>query len=186
MKEYVKFAIVLFIVAGVASGILAFVDSFTKPIIEANQKKEKALARKSVLPQAARFDSICTINNEPAFVAKDDSGNVIGYTFVAAGFGYSSNVKTMVGLKSDLSINKIKIIFQSETPGLGANSEKPWFQEQFSGKKLSQLKVDKDGGDIKSLTGATITSRAVTNSINKGIEIIKKSLEKNNSSAGRS
>ena len=186
MKEYFKFALVLFIVAAVASGILAFVDSFTKPIIEANQKKEKELARKTVLPQATKFDSICTINNEPAYVAKDASGNIVGYTFVAAGFGYSSNVKTMVGLKSDLSINKIKIIFQSETPGLGANSQKPWFQNQFSGKKLSQLKVDKDGGDIKSLTGATITSRAVTNSINKGITIIKNTIKTDNSHTERS
>jgi electron transport complex protein RnfG len=108
MKEYIKYAFVLFIVAAVASGILAFVDSFTKPVILKNQKKEKELARKAVLPQATVFDSICSINNEPGYVAKDDSGNIVGYTFVAAGYGYSSNVKTMVGLKSDFSINKIK------------------------------------------------------------------------------
>lgn len=109
---------------------------------------------------------------------------MVGYTFVAAKNGYSSNVKTMVGLKPDFSINKIKIIFQSETPGLGANSEKPEFQQQFSGKTLTDLKVDKDGGSIKSLTGATITSRAVTNSINEGITILKQKLQ--NSPAGRS
>ncbi len=184
MKDFIRFAFVLFVVAAVASGILAFVNNFTQPIIKENQRKDKENARKEVLPQATVFDSIGTINNETAYAAKDKDGNIIGYTFVAAGYGYSSNVKTMVGLKSDFSINKIKIIFQSETPGLGANSEKPEFQNQFKGKNLSDLKVDKDGGAIKSLTGATITSRAVTNSINKGIFKIKEIVEK--SSAGRS
>ncbi len=183
MKDYIRFAFVLFVVSAVASGILAFVDNFTMPIIKQNQRKEKESARRAVLPQADKFEKIGTINNEGAFIAKDKSGNIVGYTFVAAGYGYSSNVKTMVGLKPDFSINKIKIIYQSETPGLGANSEKPWFQEQFSGKSLSVLKVDKDGGAIKSLTGATITSRAVTNSINRGISELE-SLVKQTATGG--
>jgi electron transport complex protein RnfG len=66
----------------------------------------------------------------------------------------------------------IKIISQKETPGLGAlcvNSEpfngKKWSTLQFVGKGIGDLKVDKDGGPIVSITGATITSRAITNSI---------------------
>ena len=176
MKDYIKFAFVLFVVSALASGILAYINTFTKPIIEQNQLKEKELARKEVLPQAASFDSLTMINNEIAYMAKDKNGKVIGYTFVAAKYGYSSNVKTMVGLTTDFAINKIKIIYQSETPGLGANSEKPDFQNQFAKMKQENLKVDKDGGKVKSLTGATITSRAISNSINEGITIMKKAI----------
>lgn len=176
MKEYIKFGFVLFVVSALASGILAYINNFTEPIIAQNQLKEKEAARKEVLPNAASFDSIAVINNETAYIAKDKSGKIIGYTFVAAKYGYSSNVKTMVGLNTDFAINKIKIIYQSETPGLGANSEKPYFQDQFAKMKQENLKVDKDGGDVKSLTGATITSRAVTNSINEGIATMQKAV----------
>ena len=76
----------------------------------------------------------------------------------------------MVGVNTDLIIEKIKIISQAETPGLGANCEKPEFQEQFSGKQKTEMKVDKDGGTIVSLTGATITTRTIANSIKAAMD----------------
>jgi electron transport complex protein RnfG len=78
----------------------------------------------------------------------------------------------MVGIDTTGRIKKIEIISQKETPGLGALSVesgpfngKKWSTRQFTGKTIDDLKVDKDGGPIVSITGATITSRAVTNSI---------------------
>ncbi len=176
MKYYLKLGIILLIIAATASGILAYINNFTRPIIDKNREEQKAQARKEVLPQAATFDSIMTLNSENVYRGKNDEGKTIGYTMVAALYGYSSNVKTMVGLNSDLQINKIKVIDQKETPGLGANCEQDAFQKQFMGFFLDSLKVDKDGGKIESITGATITSRAVTNSIEKGILTLEKSL----------
>jgi electron transport complex protein RnfG len=80
----------------------------------------------------------------------------------------------MVGVNPDLTINKIKVISQQETPGLGANCEAADFQARFMGLSEAQMKVDKDGGDVKSITGATITTRAITNSIRAGLETLKK------------
>lgn len=176
MKYFIKLGFILFLITAVASGILAFINSFTSPIISENARLEKELARKEVLPQATSFDSIAVINNEPAFAAKNDDQEIIGYTFLASKYGYSSDVKTMVGLNSDLSINKIKIISQSETPGLGANAVKPEFQSRFNNRTVDQLKVDKDGGSIQSITGATITTRTVTNSLKEGIESLQAKL----------
>jgi len=172
MKYYLRLGIVLLVIAIVSSGILAYINSFTRPIIEENQKRAKAEARKEVLPVATDFDSISFFNDETVYVGVDSIGNQVGYTFVASLYGYSSLVKTMVGLTPELKINKIKIIEQKETPGLGANSEKTEFQEQFSGKNIKELTVDKDGGNIISITGATITTRTVTNSIRSGIEMM--------------
>ena len=93
-------------------------------------------------------------------------------TYVASRYGYSSEVKTMVGVNYDMTIKKIKVIEQAETPGLGANATTEGFQGQFSGKGLAGLLVDKDGGKIVSLTGATITSRTVTNSIADGMKVL--------------
>ena len=85
-----------------------------------------------------------------------------------------SDVKTMVGVTPDLKVNRIKIIEQKETPGLGANCEKPKFQQQFENKNKSEMTVDKDGGNIISITGATITTRTVTNSIKAGLNFLEK------------
>lgn len=168
MKEYIRFSLVLFVIAGLASGILAYVNSISKPIIDENQKKAEISARKSVLPKASNFIEK-KINNFEYFVGIDKDKKPVGYTFIAYGPGYSSTVQTMVGVKSDFSIENIQIIYQSETPGLGANCVKPDFQKQFSNMKIPSLAVDKDGGKVVSLTGATISSRAITKSIRVGL-----------------
>lgn len=177
MKYFLKLGLILLFITAIASGILAYINSLTSPIISENARLEKELARKEVLPLASTFDSLGVINNEPAFAAFDKDNNLVGYTLLATQYGYSSDIKTMVGLTNDFLINKIKIIAQAETPGLGANSAKPEFQARFDNKGIEQLKVDKDGGDIQSITGATITTRAVTNSIKAGIESLQKIVE---------
>ena len=173
MKYFLKLGLILLIISAIASGILAFINSITRPLIEENERREKEEARLDVLPEAVTFDSLTVLNEETVYTAKDDSGIIVGYTFIACKYGYSSNVKTMVGLKPDLSINKVKIISQAETPGLGANCVKPEFQAEFADKTENELKVDKDGGDIISLTGATITTRTIANSIKEGLNKLK-------------
>jgi len=173
MKYYLKLGFVLFLITSIASGILAFINTFTDPIIKLNEEKQKEEARLEVQPEAVIFDSIGILNEETVYSALAENSTLIGYTFMAVKYGYSSNIKTMVGLKSDYSINKIKIISQAETPGLGANCDNPEFQSIFSGLNYDALLVDKDGGSIVSITGATITTRTITNSIKEAINSLE-------------
>jgi Na+-translocating ferredoxin:NAD+ oxidoreductase subunit G len=191
MKYYLKLGFVLFLISAIAACSLALLNSKTAPIIKDNKKQAENNARKEVLPEAVTFvaDSIRTESAEPEnnplknavknesssfkyYVGKDEAGGVAGYTFVAAMYGYSSEVKTMVGVSTGFKVTSIKIIDQAETPGLGANCEKPEFTELFENMTADKLKVDKDGGSIRSLTGATITTRAIANSIRAGIEVL--------------
>ncbi len=173
MKYFFKLGFVLLVITVIASGVLAYINSITKPIIEENQRKAKEEARMEVLPEAATFDSISYLNEETVYIGKNEEGNIVGYTFVASLYGYSSDVKTMVGVTPDLKVNRIKIIEQKETPGLGANCEKPEFQQQFENKNKSEMTVDKDGGNIISITGATITTRTLAQSIKLGLGFIE-------------
>ena len=75
-------------------------------------------------------------------------------------------------LSNDMKINKIEIVSQAETPGLGAKCTEPGFAEKYTGLGKEQLLVDKDGGTIKSITGATISTRAITESIKSAVEIL--------------
>ena len=85
----------------------------------------------------------------------------------------------MVGVDREMKITGIKIAFQQETPGLGTRIEEvrkgdsaPWFQEQFRGKTLESLEVVRaaDPERIEAITGATISSQAVANSVREAVE----------------
>jgi electron transport complex protein RnfG len=201
MKYYLRLGFVLLIITAIASGILAFINGFTEPVIRENQIKTQVEARKEVLPQAVTFqkDSLKVETQHTDFnplkkkteggddlfeyyIGKAENGDIVGYTFIAAKYGYSSEIKTMVGVDENLSVSKVKIIFQSETPGLGANCDKPDFSSKFNGNKSEQLFVDKDGGTIKSITGATITTRAITQSIREGLLNLENAIHLNEKS----
>jgi len=170
MKYYLKLGFVLLIITVIASGILAYLNTLTQPIIEENQRVAQEKARKEVLPSAITFDEVA--GDLVYHIGKDATGGVVGYTFVASLYGYSSEVKTMVGVNTDLVIEKIKVISQAETPGLGANCEKPDFLARFDGKQKTELNVVKTAKEdgILSLTGATITTRTIANSIKEAMD----------------
>jgi len=191
MNYFVKLGLVLLVITVIASGILAFVNDLTKDQINSNKALAEEDARQKVLFVASRFEKQIKIlpsvekeanplknqgDTGPSefvyYQGYDASDDLVGYTFVASRYGYSSEVKTMVGLGLDYKVIKIKVIEQAETPGLGANAATDVFQNRFVDQNQEQLKVIKDGGKIESLTGATITSRAVTESIAEGLAVI--------------
>ncbi|MDD3050336.1 MAG: FMN-binding protein [Candidatus Cloacimonetes bacterium] len=188
MKNYAKLGFVLLVISGIATGLLAYVNSITKPIIDENKRITEELARKEVMVDSENkeadiiFTEIGTINDKVAYTAKNKKTNqIIGYTFVASKYGYSSDIRSMVGVTAEFSIKKVKILEQSETPGLGANclinldsDGKKYTLQQFIAKNCEDLTVDKDGGKIISITGATITTRAITKSLDEGLAKLKK------------
>ena len=89
-----------------------------------------------------------------------------GYCVEGGPTGFGGAVDTMVGIDSDGKVTGISVISaSSETPGLGARSTEPEFQAQFAGQVGTEVAVAKDGGSIDALTGATITSRAVSEGV---------------------
>ena len=106
---------------------------------------------------------------------------VVGYALSAFGKGYSSEIETLVGIDTSGVVCGIKILSQTETPGLGTKivekrygETSPWFQQQFINKSYNQLylKKDKPTGTIDAITGATISSVAVTSSVQQAVESV--------------
>ena len=177
MKNILKLGFILMAYAGIAGLLLGWMYTKTKPRIEQQAKMEQEQAIKEVLPSDALvFDEIILSDSTIVFIGFSDEEKTVpvGFAVIGVKYGFSSNIKTLVGLKTDFTVTGIKVMYQSETPGLGTNVQKEWFQEQFATKNLDQLSVDKDGGDIKSITGATISSRTVTESV---VEVIKNLME---------
>jgi electron transport complex protein RnfG len=99
--------------------------------------------------------------------------NVVGYCIKATGEGYGGYIRMMIGINPDGVIKGVRILEHQETPGLGAkiNEVRPgekdaWFLRQFVGKSARTVEVRKN---IDSITGATISSRGVTDAVNKTV-----------------
>jgi len=165
MKEIIRYGFVLAIICIIASGLLAGVNSLTKPKIIAQARAEEQSSLKEVLPQAENFEPVKSAEDIIYYKAYDKNGKFMGAAFKASGKGYSSLIETMVGMLDDGTITAIKVLSQNETPGLGANVAEPPFTSQFSHKK----NLD----DVQAITGATISSKAVIDLVRKKAQEIK-------------
>jgi len=174
----------LLIVCVLSAGGLALLNAKTSPIIAEYKRMEQEQARKEVVPAASAglFVLRDSSTDLPYYEAYSDPEGIqlVGYVFNTVGKGYSSTMETVVGVDLQWKITGIKVTFQQETPGLGTKSTEirygetdPWFQRQFKSKPAELIKVDKDGGEIQSITGATITSRTITDAIRNNTKLLK-------------
>ncbi len=106
-------------------------------------------------------------------VIKDD--NVEGYLVESYGKGYSSYPQVLVAIDNDFIVQKINVLSHKETPGLGDEIEVPEFKDQYRGKDLDHLVVIKGETEdkIEAITGATISTRAVTEGVRLAVELVK-------------
>lgn len=167
-KEVLVPTLTLFIIALVATLLLAMVNGVTADRIAAGKAAAEAEARQTVFPDAKNF-----VDKNNYFEATDADGNVIGYVFNTASKGYGGDVPLTVGIDAAGSITGIVPgDLSNETPGLGQNASKDSFREQFVGKtgKVSVVKNAPGENEIQALTSATITSTAVVNAVNDAVD----------------
>ena len=109
-----------------------------------------------------------------AVIALDASGAPLGYIFnVTTGKGYGGDIQLTVGIQADGTVNGYSVLSIGETAGLGmkAKDDADW-ASQYAGKKVEAFQVVKDGSGsaddskIDAISGATITSKAVTGAMN--------------------
>lgn len=171
MKEMIHYGVVLALICLVAGGLLAGVYSLTSAKIIAQAQREEVVSLKEVVPLAETFEPVESGEDILYYNAYDKEKKLIGVAFKASGKGYSSTIETMVGMLKDGTITAIKVLSQTETPGLGARVVEPAFTSQFNNKNTLELR------DVQAITGATISSKAVIDSVTKKSEEIKKLIQ---------
>ena len=169
-----RLTIVLFLVSAITALVLGLVNHVTADRIEAINSENKASAMQEVLPA----DEYLPVKYEGddknvADIYQAVSGDTLGYVVQVTSSGFGGDVEMMVGVDFNGSVTGISIISHSETSGLGAvaasnTSAGESFRGQFAGQS-GELAVTKDGGTIDALTGATVTSRAVTAGVNAAV-----------------
>jgi electron transport complex protein RnfG len=167
--------IALMVITIVSGGVLGFIYGLTKPAIDKVEENKNIKAINEVLKTdvAIATTEAKVIEDLTYNLAYDADGNFIGAavkTYSMNGFG--GKIELMVGMLQNGIINKVSVLSQAETPGLGANMVNDKFKGQFDGKdpQTFTLKVKKDGGDVDAITAATISSRAVSEAIQRAVD----------------
>ena len=181
-KKIVKEAMILTAFTLVLGLILGVVNEITKgPIAKVNYEAEQESYR-NVFKDADSFEEYKDFDAKKAedIIAKSDyandeilsvntaldkSGEVLGYVIsVTSHEGSQSDITLSVGIRNDGTLNGYSITSISETPGLGMLVQEKAFYSQFENKSESSA-----DNEIEAVTGATISSRAVTNAVNASL-----------------
>lgn len=191
-SESVKNTISLMLITLIAGLLLGAVYEITKEPIRKENQRAKEEAYKAVFADADAFEDVkidenkvakaldekgldATINE--AMKVLDKSGQQIGYVLTVTDHeGYGGDIQFAMGIQSNGTLNGISFLSISETAGLGMKAKEDAFRKQFEGKKTDQIVYTKNGAkadnEIDALSGATITTNAVTNGVNAGLYFI--------------
>ena len=195
-SELIRDALALFFITLVSGLALSYVYETTKGPIAAQAVQKTLKANQEVFAEAVTFEEeadlsllakstdLGEINTdykgakiESICKAFNSSGEIIGYNItVSTSAGYKDGIKLVFGYSLEGRIQGIAFLSISETAGLGMKAQEPAFIDQFLNKEVLRFVVTKTGAasedQVDAISGATITSRAVTNAVNAGIWLI--------------
>ncbi len=183
MREMARLGLILMTMGLICAAALGFVNSQTKDRIAIQRELARQEAMNLVassLGSGLTFDSIEVQGLSNPYpetgrtlspVRVSSSGNPVGYVFTAYRKGYSSVIETLVAVDLEGTIAGSTILFQAETPGLGTRYTDPSWQARLVGQTSPAL--EKDGGEIAGVTGATVSGRAIVGSVADGIEALR-------------
>ncbi len=188
MKEMMKNTGILLAITLIAGLLLGLVYQVTKNPIAEQEALAKQKACQEVFADAASFGMIgveavadvgwseagyAQESIDEVMEAKDASGELLGYVItVTTKEGYGGDIQFSIGVRLDGTVNGMSMLSISETAGLGMRAEEV-LKPQFAGKNVEKFAYSKSGAaadnEIDAISGATITTNAVTNGVNAGL-----------------
>ncbi len=186
-NSYVRLGGILFLIAAISAGILAFLNDSTKDLIAKNEAMAATSPEvlEAVMPGSVMFNDysdaalVETIKSEnEKFVnlqtAVDGSNNELGYVVrtLSTVSGYGGDMELFVGISPDGKITGVNVVAHSETSGLGSRTTEPEFTSQFTGKDAYAEIVDFDA-----IAGVTKSSKSFISAVNNAISIYNQYLK---------
>lgn len=190
MNKIVKNTLILTAITVVSGLLLGVVYDITKEPIAQAQENTKQEAYRAVLSDASSFEAVdfdansaSSLLSENGYTSDeitgvvegtDDSGETVGYVIsVQSGEAYDGTLELSVGIATDGTVKGVEMLDISETAGLGMKADEAEFKDQFKDKnveKFTYTKTGEDGDDmIDAISGATITTNAVTNAVDSAL-----------------
>lgn len=173
MKQILKLSLTLLIISGVVAGVLAGVNAVTEPLIQKINLEKTQRAVEEVLPGGGEELDIVPAEGIQTVYASEN-----GYAVLVTSSGFGGDIQMMVGVDKAGKVLGVSIISHSETVGLGAvaaakNAAGEAFRSQFSEVEAPFVV----GTNIDGVTGATITSKAVADGVDRAVTYIEEVLK---------
>lgn len=175
-EEIIRPTLVLMVITLVTALFLALTNAGTKDIIARNAEKVLTESRQEVLAAAVSFseDKTAEADGETFSYIEglDESGRTVGYIFQNSTPGYGGAVTVLTGIDSEGKITGVQALDLNETPNLGMKVAEEAFRSQFVGRSalIGVSKQKASDSDILAVSGATISSKAFTNSVNMALK----------------
>ncbi len=174
-SEVLKPALILFAICLIVTALLAGTNLLTQDAIAAQEQQKQDESCRVALPEAETFSTMEGVEGtSAAYEGQNASGDTVGWVFVTESKGYGGTMRVMTGINSEEKVTGVVILSHDETPGLGANAEKDSFRNQYQ-QNVPQdgfqvVKSEPSDGEIQAMTGATISSNAVTDAVNTALD----------------
>jgi len=174
-----KSVFVLTLIGFFSALLLYGTNKIAEKSIEKAVAKAKIQALKKIFPFKFESENISKVQDKKGrtfFEIKDKKGKLKGIALEVSGEkGYGGKIEVLMAVSPKGKVFDYCILSHNETPGLGSKIEEKSFRKQFKGKDLKNYKwkVKQDKGDVDAITGATISSRAITDILENGLKIIK-------------
>ena len=168
--------IILCLIATVSGVCLSVVYNSTKDIIEEAKARELEEAVQNVaaflIGEREEIEFEHDGKTFDFYVPADNPKAGGAAVRVTTSEGYSGDITFLMGVDSDGVVTGFQILESRETPGLGSKATEESFWGQFVGKSLEtfQFAVKSDGGDVDAITASTVTSRAIAEALEKGLQ----------------
>lgn len=167
-----KITINLTIACLISGAIIGVIYSLTHKTAELNSAKIEKITMKSLVPNA---DDFAAVTGKTGWIKASCKGKIAAYIIPTETRGYGGTMKLLTAVAPDGKVINYSILAGSETPGMGDKASENPFRSQFKGKSLENLVVVKNPynkSDIQAISGATITSRAVTRGVKEAVTLV--------------
>ncbi len=184
--------IVLTLIAAAAAALLSLVSSGTQAARDTADRNFKLASLEQVLPAYANEPDTETIDAQTIggkpvllYPARGPGGEYVGVAVELNSMpAYGGVIALLVGVDAERRVSGLKVLpGHQETPGLGTKAMEEDWVSQFHGQSLSgatgawKVRKDDPAGMIDEVTGATITSRAMTATVHEALMVVESSVD---------
>ncbi|MBM7613570.1 RnfABCDGE type electron transport complex subunit G [Alkaliphilus hydrothermalis] len=181
MRDIIRLGLILLLITSIAAFVLGMTNDFTKVIIQERAEQANVEAIQALLTDAEDFNKVELDSIEGIIVESYEgtkNGVIVGYTVKTKPQGYGGTVEVLVGMTIDGKISGVKVGEHTETPGLGSKIADASFIDQYLDKATNLVfLVRKDNvtsdEEIQAISGATISSEAVTDGVNAATQLFE-------------
>ena len=169
--KFLKPALSLIVITVGIALLLALVNSMTANRIKENELEKKREAISEIFPSLKSFDKVSAenlpVNVDEVGIVRDENNGKLGYYVEISPQGFKDAITMIVGIDEKGDVVRVRCLSSSETAGVGTKATDPKKLSDYEGKNVDTVK------DVDTITGATISSKAVRDGIEAACSAIE-------------